>query len=150
MARKKKCRNLRGAPCCNGFKPMGIPSQFLQKITITLDELESIRLADYENLDHEEASGKLGVSRPVFTRLVDTARKKVAKALIEGQEIIIEGGDYHFHKKSFRCMSCFRFFELGINEADPEICPECGSDNIINLNNYFGGRGRCSRHGHTI
>ena len=147
MPRLKKCRILRGPPLCNGFKPRGIPARFIKTVSISLDEYESIRLADYENLEHEEASKRLGVSRSVFTRLVDGARKKVAQALVEGAELTIEGGDYHFQKKAFRCLDCYNVFEVNINDPDPAKCPNCSSTNMDNLNTYFGGRGQCFRHG---
>ncbi|MBN1501375.1 MAG: DUF134 domain-containing protein [Spirochaetes bacterium] len=148
MPRRKKCRNLQGPPGCNSFKPKGIPGKFLKKVIISLDEYESIRLADYDNLDHEGAAVKLGVSRSVFTRLVDTARKKVAVALIEGCELSIEGGEYHFQKKYFRCMQCYRISETGIDNNDLTDCPYCGSYNMHNLNTDFGLKGQCRRHGY--
>jgi predicted DNA-binding protein (UPF0251 family) len=147
MPRKKRCRNLEGPPCCSGFKPKGIPARFLDKVVVSLDEYESIRLADYMNLEHEEASVRLGVSRSVFTRLVDGARKKVGRALIEGAELVIEGGEYHFQKKLFRCLECYHLFDTGIDDPDVEQCPKCSSERIDNLNKYFGTRGQCQRHG---
>jgi len=150
MPRRKKCRNLEGPPCCNSFKPKGIPAIYLKKVTISLDEYESIRLADHLNMEHEEASLKMGISRSVFTRLVDGARKQVAKALIEGSELVIEGGEYHFEKKIFRCLECYNLFETGLNKKDPAICPKCSSTNIDNLNKSFGLKGQCKRHGHAM
>lgn len=149
MPRRKKCRMLQGPPCCSGFKPKGIPARFLNTVIITLDEYESIRLADYLNLEHEEAAEKLGISRSIFTRLVDGARKKVAQALIDGCELAIEGGEYHFSQKHFRCLTCFYLFKTAISDADPADCPKCHSSNIDNLNLYFGMNGQCHRHGHN-
>lgn len=148
MPRRKLCRNLQGPPCCGSFKPKGIPSRFLKVVTITLDEYESIRLADYENLEHEEASLKLGVSRSVFTRLVDAARKKVAIAIVEGCELTIDGGEYHFENKHFRCLGCYHLFDLPLNSDDPTECPKCKSINLENLNTSYGIAGKCKRHAH--
>jgi predicted DNA-binding protein (UPF0251 family) len=150
MPRRKKCRNLEGPPCCNGFKPKGIPAVFLKKVVLSLDEFESIRLADYLNLEHEEASQKLGISRSVFTRLVDGARKKVSKVLVEGCELVIEGGEYHFENKIFRCKDCYHLFSVKINVEDPAQCPKCSSVNMDNLNVSFGMKGQCHRHGKDI
>jgi uncharacterized protein len=147
MPRIKKCRRLEGPPLCNAFKPRGIPTRFIKTVSINLDEYEAIRLADHQDLEHEEASKLLGVSRSVFTRLLDGARKKLAQAIIEGTELIIEGGDYHFQKKTYRCLDCYNVFEVNINDPDPANCPKCSSTKIDNLNNYFGGRGQCFRHG---
>ncbi len=147
MPRNKKCRMLNAPPCCSRFKPAGIPGRFLEKVVITLDEYESIRLADFLNLEHEEASGKMGISRSIFTRLVQTARQKVARAIVEGCELVIEGGEYHFQNKSYRCTDCSFIESLKMEETIPEACPFCGSGNILNLNDQFGGKGHCRRHG---
>ena len=147
MPRRKRCRNIQGPPACDGFKPRGIPSRFLETVVLTLDEYESIRLADHENLEHEAASERMGISRSVFTRMLDDARKKVAKAIVEGCELLIEGGEYHFAHKTFRCQDCFHVFGIDIANPDPEQCPECGSHNIDNRNRQFGMRGQCRRHG---
>ena len=62
----------------------------LQEIRLEADELESLRLADYEGLYHEEASKKMGVSRPTFGRILESARKKVASALVKGCALQIQ------------------------------------------------------------
>ncbi len=147
MARMKRCRTLQGPPVVQSFKPRGIPTTDLRTVTMTLDELEGIRLADHEDLEHEEAARRLGVSRSVFTRLVDGARKKIAAVLIEGCELKIEGGDYHFENKRFRCQDCQHLVEIPLEEPDPQRCPTCGSFLLANLNLSFGLKGQCRRHG---
>jgi len=59
---------------------------------MTLDEFESLRLADLEGLYQEEASARMKVSRSTFSRIVETARRKVADALVHGKVLVIEGG----------------------------------------------------------
>lgn len=54
-----------------------------------MDELEAIRLADYEGLYHEEAAAKMDVSRATFGRVLNTARRKVADAIINGKALKI-------------------------------------------------------------
>lgn len=63
-----------------------------EKIILTLDELEAIRLADFLGLYQEEAARKMGISRPTFGRIIDSARKKVADFMVEGKVLCIEGG----------------------------------------------------------
>ncbi len=63
-----------------------------EKIVLTLDELEAIRLADLMGLYQEEAAKQMGISRPTFGRVIDSAHKKVAEFLIEGKMLCIEGG----------------------------------------------------------
>ena len=66
---------------------------------LTLDEFEALRLKDMNGLDQKEAADKMKISQPTFHRLILSARKKVAKAIVEGQAIRIEGGDYRIRKK---------------------------------------------------
>ena len=57
-------------------------------------ELEAIRLADLEGLTMEEASGRMHVSRHTFGRILSQAHTQVARALVEGQALRIDGGHY--------------------------------------------------------
>ena len=75
------------------FKPMGVPRRLLQRVTLSVDEFEAIRLADHERLDHLEAAARMGISRSTFSRLIDSAHGKVAACIIEGRELRIEGGE---------------------------------------------------------
>ena len=81
-------------PPMEGFKPFGVPMRELEPVILLYEEYEAIRLADYENLTQEEASKKMNISQPTFFRLLDSARKKIANALINGKAIKIEGGTY--------------------------------------------------------
>lgn len=74
------------------FKPRGIPLIELEQVTLTLDEVEALRLADLEALYQAEAAQKMKVSRATFARIVEQARRKVAEALIHGKAICMEGG----------------------------------------------------------
>lgn len=62
----------------------------LEEVAISLDELESIRLADFEGLYHEEAAEKMNISRPTFGRILGEARRKLAEAVVEGKALKIE------------------------------------------------------------
>lgn len=64
----------------------------LDEVVITLDELESVRLADFEGLYQERAAELMGVSRPTFGRIVESARRKIADALVHGKVLRIAGG----------------------------------------------------------
>ena len=59
-------------------------------ITITKEEIEALRLVDLLDLSHEEAAKKMKVSRPTITRLVNSARKKVAECIICKKILIIK------------------------------------------------------------
>ena len=90
MSRPKKCRCIQCQPNANYFKPRGIPLTSLEEISLNLDELEALRLADYEGFYHEEAAKQMNISRATFGRILDQARHKVAEAILGGKALKIE------------------------------------------------------------
>lgn len=118
-------------PILRGFKPLGIPFRSDEYICMLYEEFESLRLADYENLSQEEAAVKMNISRPTFTRIYDTMRKKIAQSFIEGKTIIIDGGDVQFDKEWYRCSECHHVFH---SKKAPKKCTECGSADLENIN----------------
>jgi predicted DNA-binding protein (UPF0251 family) len=89
-------RWIRHQPVAQFYTPQGVPPGRLRGVTLTLDGLEALRLADAEGLEQEEAAALMGVSRPTFSRLLAEARGIVAKGLVNGWAIRIEGGNYEF------------------------------------------------------
>lgn len=96
MVRPKSNRKIACHPDSFYFKPQGISGRKLQEEQLTLDELESLRLADVEGLYHEQAAVQMGVSRATFGRIVQAARKKMATALVKGRAIRVEGGPVEY------------------------------------------------------
>lgn len=88
--RPKKCRQVEFDPRATVFKPLGIPMRTLEQVGLELDEAEAIRLADYQGLYHEKAGAEMGISRQTFGRLLNSAHKKVAQALVEGKGLVIK------------------------------------------------------------
>jgi predicted DNA-binding protein (UPF0251 family) len=72
--------------------PEGCPK--IQAISITLEELEAVRLVDLLDLDQEDAAFYMGISRKAFWNDLMNARKKIATALVYGMGLRIEGGSY--------------------------------------------------------
>jgi predicted DNA-binding protein (UPF0251 family) len=72
------------------FKPRGILLTHLEEITLEMDELEALRLADQEGFYHEEAAKQMNISRATFGRILDQARQKVAEAILGGKALKIE------------------------------------------------------------
>jgi len=99
MPRPKKCRCVSCSPNAHYFKPRGIPLVRLEEVVLGLDELEALRLADYEQLYQEEAAGRMGVSRATFGRIVGQARHKVAEAIVSGKVLRIETATPNSHKE---------------------------------------------------
>ena len=83
-------RRIRGRFHHNCFKPCGIRKTEADFEVLTPDEIEAIRLADFEGLYQEEAANEMEVSRATFGRILNSARKKIAKALILGKAIEIQ------------------------------------------------------------
>ena len=74
------------------FMPEGCPK--IEAVSITLEELETVRLVDLLDLDQEEAAFYMGISRKAFWNDLMNARKKIAAALVYGMGLRIEGGSY--------------------------------------------------------
>lgn len=85
-------RCIAGRPAASIFKPIGIPVTELEEIVMTLDEFEALRLADLEGLYQEQAAEKMKISRPTFSRIIDSARRKMADAIVHGKALRIGGG----------------------------------------------------------
>ncbi len=107
MARPVNCRRVASMPQSDYFKPRGIPLSILEEVVLTVDEFEAIRLADLEGLYQEQAAEKMKVSRPTFGRIIESAHKKVAEALVQGKALKIEGGEFEMASmRKFRCDDC--------------------------------------------
>lgn len=89
MPRPQKYRRVKCNPGAYYFKPRAIPLSSLEEIILKIDELESLRLADYLALSHEQAAVKMKISRATFGRIVETARKKIVDAILNGKAIKI-------------------------------------------------------------
>jgi len=90
MVRPKKIRNIRFKPNVTYFKPRGIPLSTLEEVNISHDQFEAIRLKYTENLNQNECAEKMKISQSTFQRILFSANKNIAKALIEGKAIRIE------------------------------------------------------------
>ena len=100
MAREKICRRVCFAPDNRRFWP---EVEGGGSVTLTLDELEAIRLMDLEQGSQAECAQRMGVSRGTFQRILYSARSKVAEALTQGKAICLEGGDYELSRCPCGC-----------------------------------------------
>jgi predicted DNA-binding protein (UPF0251 family) len=133
-------------PESNYFKPRGIPLPMLEEVILTVDEFEAIRLADLENLYQEQGAEKMKVSRPTFGRIIDSAHKKVAEALVTGKALKIEGGEFEMAGiRKFKCYECQHSWELPYGTGRPENCPSCKSGNVHKTQEERGYAGRFGR-----
>lgn len=91
--RPRKLRVIRFNPEITYFKPAGIPLKELSEEVLLLDEVEAVRLHDFEGLNQEQAAEEMRVSRVTFLRILHSAHKKIARSLIFGKAIKVKGGD---------------------------------------------------------
>ncbi len=99
MPRPRLCRRVCFPPGLTYFKPAGIRLVDLKESVLTVDEFEALRLKDLEGLEQETAAGRMAVSQPTFHRILSSARKKIADAIVNGKAIRIEGGTYQVNGK---------------------------------------------------
>ena len=95
MPRPCKKRRICGMPVHNRFGPKGIANITDDKIVnMTLDEFECVRLIDHEGMTQEECAAQMDVARSTVQAIYGSARAKLAECVVEGKDIILEGGDY--------------------------------------------------------
>lgn len=128
--RPKNIRKISFMPTVSGFRPYGGQHAAAESEGVFLhyEEYESIRLNDYEKHTHCESAAIMGVSRPTFTRIYKGAREKIAKAFIEGRNIIIEGGKVELDGNWYVCAKCHAMFPSEGQAA--QYCALCGSEEI--------------------
>jgi predicted DNA-binding protein (UPF0251 family) len=88
-----RCKKPRFCECRfrrKAFKPTGVSMAEVERIIISRDELEALKLCDLDDLTQEEAGARMGVSRGTVQRILAAARKKVAMALTQGGAIVFE------------------------------------------------------------
>lgn len=92
--RQEKIRIVGTMPEYISFNPEGIPTG--EKVTLTYDEFEVIRLIDLEHQNQADAAVQMNVARTTVTAIYEKARTKLADALINGKQLQIEGGKVEF------------------------------------------------------
>jgi len=123
----------------------------LDEVTMSVDEFEAIRLADFEGLYQEQAAERMEISRPTFGRIVESARRKVADALVNSKALRIEGGEVKMlGQRLFQCNDCRHTWSVPCGTGRPAGCPQCSSANVCRAAQERGsgrGGGRKVRHG---
>lgn len=135
MPRPVRYRRMQRPPIINGFKPFGGKGRSKERVKLLMEEYESIRLMDYEMLTQVEGAKLMNVSRPTFTRIYESARKKIAMAMVLSMQLDIEGGNVAFDGNWYICESCNAVFDLNSEDDLEKInCPHCKSNDFEDLN----------------
>src|SRR5665647_482469 len=118
MSRPKKCRMVGFVPDNSCFHP-----QLYNKdeIVLSIEEVESIRLSDYLEMEQDSAAESMNVSRGTFQRIINVARKKTADALVNGKTIRIDWGNYELSAGKV----CCRRYNGNCKRKDCEKCEDC-------------------------
>ena len=134
MSRPVKWRRVALIPQISYFKPAGIPLRALEDVGLTVEEVEAIRLKDVEGLQQEECAQRMRISRPTFHRVLGSARRKIADALINGKAIRIEGGNFALPNQLFRCARDGHEWQVPFETMTPGrplACPRCHSTGAL-------------------
>ncbi|MBA4406916.1 hypothetical protein C0389_06545 [bacterium] len=120
MPRPVKYRKVKCSPAAYYFKPRAVPMASLEEVILEIDELESLRLADFLALSHEQAAIQMKISRATFGRIVEKARNKVVDAILNGKAIKI-GTEFPKQLKEKTLIKC--------GKCNAEIKTECKKNN---------------------
>jgi len=107
--------------------------RFLETVALSLEELEAIRLKDWEGMQQEDCARLMGISRPTFHRVLGSARSKIADALLNAKAIRIEGGDFELVQHRFRCGWDGHEWDVPVDELPGDgvrRCPKCKRLNV--------------------
>ena len=133
--RPKRFRCIEKIPEVSRFCPVGNLKGSSELVNLTVDELEAVRLADLESLYHEQAALKLKISRQTFGRIINSAHRKIAEALVNGKSLLIEGGEIITLEESNAmgaggyciCPKCNeRLIHQRGQPCQEKECPKCG------------------------
>jgi len=123
MPRPMKFRKVRGFPIVDRFIPHGVRKS--EELILTIVEFEALKLKDFENLNQIEAAKKMNISQPTFNRVLSSARKKVADAIVNGKTIKIKGGNYIMAEVTRPGRG--RMGGFGFGPGGECVCPKCGT-----------------------
>ncbi len=90
--RPKKTRFVKCSAGERCFKPLCKKGKKIEGVIISMDELEAMRLADLKGMHQDKAAKLMKISRPTFSRIIESARAKVADGLVNIKCIKVEGG----------------------------------------------------------
>ena len=133
MPRPQKCRRVGSVPGTTFFKPAGIPMHSLQEVRLSLEEAEALRLKEIEGLDQEAASTRMNVSRPTFQRVLASARRKVADAVLNARALRITGGNIEMAFSRFRCHRGHQWDtpDEAAGQLEAALCPTCNTPGVV-------------------
>ncbi len=134
MGRRTRRRHVKRTP--DNFYFTDISPLPENNVVLTVAEFEALRLKHYANLTQQDAAEKMNISQPTFSRVLDSGHKKMTKALIEGKQVRVVGGNIRFKDgfKGYGCLNCdYEWTDQDATKDKKEECPECGSSKVYYL-----------------
>lgn len=129
MPRRRRLRKVVAPPKFKGYKPYGANNVSKEPVELLYEEYEAIKLSDYDLMNHQEAAELMGISRPTFARIYESARQKIAKAFVETKEIATIYGNAWMDKDWFVCDDCMTRFTIP-SVFRSNRCPICKSSRV--------------------
>ncbi|MBD3338356.1 MAG: DUF134 domain-containing protein [Candidatus Lokiarchaeota archaeon] len=138
MGRRTRRRSVKRTPENFYFTNFGdnisVDDEFVK---LNISEFEAMRLKHYINLNQKESAEKMGISQPTFSRILENAHQKTTRALIEGKQIRVFGGNIRFKKGfiGYGCLECNNEWEDETASKDKKNieCPKCQSKKVYYL-----------------
>jgi predicted DNA-binding protein (UPF0251 family) len=118
MPRPRKWRKVCCLPDRCRFGPLDTPLGTAHTVTMTVDEYETIRLIDLDELTQEACAERMNVARTTVQGIYNDARKKLAETLVNGKILLIEGGEYRLCDGNNRTCSGGRY---GCRRCKPDM-----------------------------
>jgi predicted DNA-binding protein (UPF0251 family) len=136
MARPPKKRYVKHRLSYQVFGPLDADADCREAngcVSLSIDQLEAMRLADLEGMSHNDAAEFMKISRQTFGRIIEQARQTVTLALINCKVLNIEtDSNIEFIDREVKCIECGHEWMLKGPKAEGVVnCPECASGEII-------------------
>ena len=90
MPRPVRCRRIEQLPVYRSFSPDDIAAT--EEVRMTVDEYEALRLLDDVGLTQEACAAQMNIARTTVTAIYESARRKIAEAIVRGKRLLIVGG----------------------------------------------------------
>lgn len=105
MARPEVVKRICRKPEYSCFVPQEAKEK-RETIVLTFDEYETIRWIDLEGMSREECAKRMGIARTTAQAIYNSAKEKIAKVIVKGAELRIEGGNFAICDGSVGCPRC--------------------------------------------
>ncbi|MDD3361983.1 MAG: DUF134 domain-containing protein [Hespellia sp.] len=144
MARPNKNRFVCKMPHCQNFHSETFSSATIS-ILLSVEEYEAIRLIDYVGKSQQEAATQMNVSRATIQALYAESRKKLARFLVEGTNLQIQGGNYELCNETRTCCSKSKVkgestMKIAVTYEDGEVFQHFGHTEQFKVYNVEDGK----------